>query len=131
EMTGGFSMPAGPRAIRESPITRIPFLSLFGITQSPAVCLGLACRTIEEFKQIALSKQDMFGTRLSDKVQAQVGLARAEALVRSARTYWYSEVEAAWSAAVDDFSLSLEGRAAVRIASLVADGLKMAAAGLV
>ena len=57
------------------------------------MCLGLARRAIDEFKQIALSKQDLFGTRLSDKVQAHVGLARAEALVRSARTYWYSEVE--------------------------------------
>ncbi len=94
-MTGGFSMPDGPRAVRDSAITRLPFLSLFGIVQSPPVCLGLARRAIDEFKQIALGKQDLFGTRLSEKVQAHVGLARAEALVRSARAYWYSEVESA------------------------------------
>jgi alkylation response protein AidB-like acyl-CoA dehydrogenase len=130
EMTGGFSMPDGPRPIRESPITRLPFLSLFGIVQSPAVCLGLACRTIEEFKQIALSKQDMFGTRLSDKVQAHVGLARAEALVRSAQAYWHGEVEAAWDTVVDGRALSLAERAGLRIASLAAVEQSVAAADL-
>lgn len=130
EMTGGFSMPDGPRAVRDSAITRLPFLSLFGIVQAPPVCLGLARRAIDEFKQIALSKQDLFGTRLSEKVQAQVGLARAEALMRSARTYWYSEVACAWSAASDGFSLSLEDRAAVRIASLTAVEQSVAAADL-
>ena len=131
EMTGGFAMPDGPRSVRDSAITRLPFLSLFGIVQSPPVCLGLARRAIDEFTQIALGKQDLFGTRLSDKVQAHVGLARAEALVRSARKYWYSEVEAAWSAAVDGFSLSLEDRAAVRIACLTAVEQSVAAADLV
>jgi alkylation response protein AidB-like acyl-CoA dehydrogenase len=130
EMTGGFSMPDGPRAVRDSAITRLPFLSLFGVVQSPPVCLGLARHAIDEFKQIALSKQDMFGTPLSEKVQAQVGLARSEALVRCARTYWYSEVEATWSAAVDGLSLSLEDRAAVRIASLVAVEQSVAATDL-
>lgn len=128
EMTGDFSMPEGPRALRESPLTRIPFLSLFGIVQSPPVCLGLAHRAIEEFKQIALGKQDMFGARLSDKVQAQVGLARAEALVRSARCYWYAEVEAVWNAAVGGRTISLEERAALRMASLVAVEHSVAAA---
>jgi indole-3-acetate monooxygenase len=128
EMTGGFSMPDGPHALRESPLTRIPFFSLFGVVQSPPVCLGLARRAIEEFKQIALGKQDLFGTRLCDKVQAQVGLARAEALVRSARTYWYGEVEAAWNAIVQDCALSMDHRAALRIASLAAVEQSVAAA---
>jgi alkylation response protein AidB-like acyl-CoA dehydrogenase len=130
EMTGGFSMPDGPRAVRDTAISGLPFLSLFGIVQSPPVCLGLARRAIDEFTQIAVSKQDLFGTRLSEKVQAQVRLARAEALVRSARTYWYSEVEAAWSAAVDGCSLSLEDRGAARIASLTAVEHGVAAADL-
>ena len=130
EMTGGFSMPDGPRAVRESAITRLPFLSLFGIVQAPPVCLGLARRVIDEFKHIAVSKQDSFGTRLSEKVQAQIGLARAEALARSARKYWYSEVEAAWTAVVGGFSLSLEDRAAVRLASLTAVEQSVAAADL-
>ena len=130
EMTGGFSMPAGPHALRQSPITRLPFLSLFGVIQAPPVCLGLARRVIEEFKTIALGKQDMFGARLSEKVQAQTGLARAEGFVGSARTYWYAAVEAAWNAAVRGGELSLEERARLRIASLVAVEQSLAAADL-
>jgi alkylation response protein AidB-like acyl-CoA dehydrogenase len=130
EMTGGFSMPAGPHALRQSPITRLPFLSLFGIVQSPPVCLGLARRVIEEFTRIACSKQDMFGARLSEKVQAQTGLARAAGLLGSARTYWYAAVEAAWDQAVHGCELSLEERAGLRIASLMAVEQTVAAADL-
>jgi alkylation response protein AidB-like acyl-CoA dehydrogenase len=130
EMTGGFSMQAGPYALRQSPITRLPFLTLFGIIQSPPVCLGLARRAIDEFKTIALSKQDMFGARLSEKVQAQTGLARAEGLLGSVRTYWYAAVEAAWNAAVLGCELSLEDRAGLRIASLMAVEQGVAAADL-
>ena len=68
--------------------------------------------------------------RLSEKVQAQVGLARAEALVRSARAYWYGEVETGWDAAVRGCALSLENRAALRIASLLAVEHSVAAADL-
>ena len=130
EMTGGFSMPDGPHALRESPITRLPFFSLFGLVQSPPVCLGLARRSIEDFKQIAVNKQDMFGARLSDSVQAQVGLARAEALLRSSRSYWYGEVQRAWNAVVDGDELSLEDRAGLRIASLTAVEQSVAAVDL-
>jgi indole-3-acetate monooxygenase len=49
-----------------------------------------------------------------------VGLARAEAQVRSARTYWYSEIAAIWDAALDGCDMTLERRAAVRLASLAA-----------
>jgi indole-3-acetate monooxygenase len=130
EMTGGFAMPDGPRALRESPITRIGFLTLFGIVQSPPVCLGLARRAIDEFKEIARSKQDMFGARLSEKVQAQTGLARAEALVGSARAYWYAEVRSIWDAVENKCELSLEQRARMRIASLMAVEQSVAAAEL-
>lgn len=130
EMTGGFSMPEGPRALRDYPITRLPFLTLFGLVQSPPVCLGLARRSIEEFKHIAATKQDMLGARLSDRVQAQVALARAEALLRSARAYWYAEVNKAWQATVNGRALSLGDRAELRIASLAAAEQSVAAVDL-
>ena len=130
EMTGRFSMPAGPWPVRESPITDIPFLTLFGVVQSPPVCLGLARRAIEEFNQLALTKQGLFGPKLSEQVQAQVGLARAEALVRSARTYWYDNIQATWDAATSGQEMTLEDRAAVRIASLTAAENSVAATDL-
>lgn len=127
EMTGGFSLPAGPRPVRDCVLTNIPFFSLFGIVQSPPVCLGLARRAIEEFRQLALTKQSAFGPRLSEQVQAQVGIARAEALVRSARTYWYENVQATWDAASQGRELSQEDRAAVRLACLTATENSVAA----
>jgi alkylation response protein AidB-like acyl-CoA dehydrogenase len=84
------------------------------------VCLGLARRAIEEFKELAITKQSAFGPRLSEHVQAQVALARAEALARSARSYWYDEVQAVWDTVVRGCALSLQDRAATRLASLIA-----------
>jgi alkylation response protein AidB-like acyl-CoA dehydrogenase len=131
EMTGRFVMPNGAQPVRQCVLTNIPFFTLFGIVQSPPVCLGLGRRAIEEFKQLALSKQGAFGgPRLSEQVQVQVGLARAEALLRSARSYWYENVQAVWEVATQGRDLSLEDRAAVRLASLTAGENSVAAVGL-
>jgi alkylation response protein AidB-like acyl-CoA dehydrogenase len=51
-------------------------------------------------------------------VQAQVGLARAEALLRSARSYWYENVERLWATVTGGDEVSLEDRTGVRLASL-------------
>ncbi|HLZ70565.1 MAG TPA: acyl-CoA dehydrogenase family protein [Dehalococcoidia bacterium] len=120
EMTGGFALPAGPRHVREVRLTNIPFFSLVGLAQSPPVCLGLARRAIEEFRQLALAKERPFGPRLSEQVQAQVGLAHAEALVRSARTFWYANVQAIWDAASRRCELTPEALAVLRLSCLTA-----------
>jgi indole-3-acetate monooxygenase len=120
ELTGHISIAEGVRAVRECVLAKIPFFTLVGIAQAPSVCLGLGRRAIEEFRQLALTKESMFGPRLSEQVQAHAGLARAEALVQSARAYWYANVQAVWDAAVRGCELSLEGRAAARLACLTA-----------
>jgi alkylation response protein AidB-like acyl-CoA dehydrogenase len=106
--------------LRETVIGRIPFMSIAGFAQVPPVVLGIARRALEEFKQLAQTKQSAFGgPRLAEQVQAQSGLARAEALVRAARTYWYTELETLWDAAVQDRPISAELRTAQRIANLL------------
>jgi alkylation response protein AidB-like acyl-CoA dehydrogenase len=130
EMTGAFSMPAGIRPERACILTYIPFLSLLCIAQSPPVCLGLARRAIEEFKDLALNKKSTFGPPMMEQVQAQEGLARAEALLRSARSYWYEEVEEAWEAAKAARPFSVQDRADLRIASLTAAENSVAAVDL-
>lgn len=120
EMTGAFAIPMGPVAVRERTMLRIPFMTMLGIIQSPAVCLGIARHAIEDFRQLALGKQGPFGPKLSEQVQAQVGLARAEALVRSARCYWFETVERLWESAETGTEIGLDARASVRIASLTA-----------
>jgi alkylation response protein AidB-like acyl-CoA dehydrogenase len=118
ELTGEFAMPAGPRAVRESPYAKVPFFSLLGLAQSPPVCLGLARRAVEEFTALALQKESMFGPKLKEQAQAQAGLARAEALVQSARCYWYERVEAFWAAAAGRHGPQISDRVSVRTASL-------------
>lgn len=120
EMTGACSIVEGPVPVQECVLANIPFLTLLAIAQSPPVCLGLARRAIEEFRQIALAKESAFGPRMSEQVQVQAGLARAEALLRSARAYWYEEVEKVWQAATDGHEFSLADRVAARLACLVA-----------
>jgi alkylation response protein AidB-like acyl-CoA dehydrogenase len=124
DMVGHATMgPSGPvlRPVRETVMTRIPFMTLAGVAQVPPVALGLARRALEEFQQLAQTKQSAFGgPRLAEQIHAQVALARAEALVRAARTYWYYELDTLWDAAVQNAPISLEQRAAQRIASLLA-----------
>lgn len=130
EMTGGFALPAGPQPARDCAFANVPFFTLLGVAQSPPVCLGLARRAIEEFRQLALTKQSAFGPRLCEQVQAHEGLARAEALVRSARSYFFDTADALWQAATETRAISAEERAAVRIASLTAAENSVAAADL-
>jgi len=114
--------PGGPvlHTVRDNTFARIPFMSIAGLAQVPPVVLGIARRAIEEFKLLAQTKQSAFGgPRLAEQVQAQTGLARAEALLRAARTYWYHEVETLWDAAVQNSPISLELRASQRIANLL------------
>jgi indole-3-acetate monooxygenase len=120
EMTGGFSMPEGPRPVRDCVLANIPFLSLFCMVQAPPVCLGLARRALEEFRSIALTKESPFGPPLREQGHAHTGFARAEALVRSARTFWYENVDAIWDAAVAGRAPTLDERAVIRLACLTA-----------
>jgi indole-3-acetate monooxygenase len=119
-LTGPFALPAGPKAVRVSNLTQIPFMTAVGIAQSPAVCLGIARHAIDEFQELALHKERPFGPKLSEQVQAQVGLARAEALLGSARSYWYENVEHLWTTATSGGEVSMEDRGRVRLASLTA-----------
>jgi alkylation response protein AidB-like acyl-CoA dehydrogenase len=131
QLTGGFALPMGVRAVRASALTRLPFFTLLCLAQAPPTCLGIARRAIEEFRALAPGKATPFGgPPLSEKAQAQAALARAEALVRSARVYWYENVDAAWDAAMDGRPLTLEEMASSRIASLMAAENSVAAVDL-
>ena len=120
ELSYPLALPAGPQPRRASTLTRIPFLTALAIALSPAVCLGIARRAVDEFRELSMGKERPFALRLSEQVQAQVGLARAEALVRSARSYWYQSVGAIWQKASTGEDISLEDRTGIRLAALTA-----------
>ncbi len=120
EMTGSMAIPEGPRPLRDSTLARIPFFTAVGIAQSPPVCLGIARHAIDAFRTLALAKERPFAPKLSEQVQAQEGLARAEAQLRAARCYWYAGVERLWATVSRGERVSLDERVNLRLASLTA-----------
>lgn len=117
-MTSSISMATGLPALRESAFTRIPFMTALTIGLVPAVSLGIARHAIDEFQVLACGKQRAPGIALSDTVQAQTGLARAEALVRSARAYWFDTVECLWRRLENGGQVNIQDQVAVRLAAL-------------
>jgi indole-3-acetate monooxygenase len=106
--------------VRPCALANVPFLSVLGVIQSPPVCLGVARHAIEEFRQLALTKESPFGPPMREQVQVHSGLAHAEALLRSARVYWYQNVESLWETASAGRNPSPDELVSVRLASLTA-----------
>ena len=90
-----------------------------------------AARVLWCRRDLALTKERPFSPKLSEQVQAQAGLARAEALLRSARSYWYENVEMIWDIARCGGQPSLADRTAARLASLTVAENSLAAVDLV
>ena len=120
ERTGEFGLPSGPRALRSSVATRFPFFCVLGLVQSPPVILGVARHALDEFRRMALGKERPFAGRLSDSASAQIGLARAEALLRGGRSFWFETVRCAYDRVASGGELTLEERATLKLASLSA-----------
>ncbi len=128
-LTGSFSL-AGPVPKQPSILARIPFMTLLGMVQAPPVCLGVARHAIEEFRTLALEKERPPSPRLAEQPEAQQAIGKAEALVRSARAYFYSAANEAWDTAAADQPFSFESRANIRLACLTAAENSVAAVDL-
>jgi alkylation response protein AidB-like acyl-CoA dehydrogenase len=99
------------------PLYSLPMPSLF-VTCIAAVVLGIARAALDDAHEIARTKRaGGTSTLLSEKAVAQVDMARAEALLRAARAYLFDEVTRLWECAQAGGRMSLEERAAVRLAS--------------
>ncbi len=120
ERTGGFTLLGGPAALRPSVMARFPFFCLLGLVQAPPVVLGVARHALEEFRQLALAKERPFSGRLSEQIATQEGLARAEALLRGGRSYWFETVRCAYDRVASGGELSHAERANLKLASLAA-----------
>ena len=81
----------------DRPLYRFPF---FGLLASPiaAISLGLARGAISTLESFASDKTPDGSRRsLANRPTTQVDMAKAEAMVRSARSYLYESVEAAYN----------------------------------
>ncbi|MGE0729067.1 MAG: hypothetical protein AB7O92_19310 [Acidimicrobiia bacterium] len=89
--------PSGPR--RDEPIFRVPFAAFAEATMA-AVALGIGRRLLGELAALARSKVPSFATDvLAHQAVAQDRFARATASLRSAESWWRSEVARLWEAA--------------------------------
>jgi alkylation response protein AidB-like acyl-CoA dehydrogenase len=111
KLAGPFALFPGASVQREGAMQRIPFPTLVVTMQVPPVSLGIARRAIEEFRETALTKMRPPAPPLAEQAMAQVAVARATALVESARAFYYGSIESLWEVAkAGDMSLDLRLR---------------------
>ena len=108
--------------------TPLPSTFVCGIA---ANMLGIARAALDDLIHLASTKVTAgAGPALRDRVPAQMDLARAEALMRSARAWLYQEVEALWDDVRSGQPVTMERRALVRLAAVTAGQNAMEAVNL-
>jgi alkylation response protein AidB-like acyl-CoA dehydrogenase len=95
---------------------RIPMFLLFACGFS-AVALGVARAALDEVIEIASGKTPRFAqSKLQDDPHTHERIGRAETQWRSARAFLHHTVDEVWQAVVDTDAITLEQRAALRMA---------------
>lgn len=95
---------------------RIPMFLLFACGFS-AVALGVARAALDEVIEIAAGKTPRFAhSKLKDDPHTHERIGRAETLWRAARAFLFRTVEEVWQAVVDTGGITLDQRAALRMA---------------
>jgi alkylation response protein AidB-like acyl-CoA dehydrogenase len=103
--------------VERGPLYAFPMLASFAVAKG-AVALGIARHAIDAFKEIARSKVPATKTNtLRERPTAQIDLAHAEALVRSARAFLYQSVEEGWRELLAGNPISQQLRALIRLAA--------------
>lgn len=101
---------------RRGPLWRFPGASWLGLG-FVSVGLGIARTAIETLKDLAGAKRPFLATGLlRERASVQVDVARAEALLRSARGFLHASVGEIWQGAVETRPATLEARALLRAA---------------
>jgi alkylation response protein AidB-like acyl-CoA dehydrogenase len=105
------------KEIPDRAIFRFPQFALLSHGVS-AVAMGIARASIRELIRLAAEKK-RYGTTvtLANRPHVQMEVARAEALLRSARAFFYETIDAAWSLAVTGAPVPLEARRDMRLSA--------------
>jgi indole-3-acetate monooxygenase len=98
---------------RPGPLYAFPLL--FQATHAP-IATGLGLAAIAAFKDLAQSKPTFVGTGLRDEAYVQTAVARAEALVGSARSYMLDILGDIWQTLLAGDPLSSDQQARFRLA---------------
>jgi indole-3-acetate monooxygenase len=106
----------GRPPVVDSPLYRFSFLGALALGVA-SVTIGLARRAIDELAALG-AKRPMGSSRtLAERAPAQAELARAEAAVRSARSFVREAVDQAWTVAADEGAMTDELKGLIRLAA--------------
>lgn len=101
----------------ERPLYAFPHFGLLAMGIA-AIALGLARAAIGELVSFAAHKTPVGSRRhLAERPSAQAEVAEAEALLRSARAFFYESLEAAFARACTDGRIPVEARRDLRLAT--------------
>ena len=113
---GRWAVLGGP-PVADGPLYRFSFFGALALGVA-AVAVGLAQRAISELVALAVVKAPQGSSRpLADRAPVQADVARAEALLRSARALVHDAVGAAWTTVVAGDRNTVDERWAVRLAA--------------
>ena len=106
-----------PAAPFDGPLYRLP-APVATYTIIAPVALAIASNAIRELRDIATTKVPLGSMKTArDRGAVQSAVAEAEAMVRSARVFFYDTLETAWSRALAREPFTLEHRADLMLAS--------------
>jgi len=101
----------------DRPLYAFPQFGLLGMGIA-AVALGLARAAIDELVEVAGGKTPSgSGRPLAARASAQLDVSRAEAMLRSARAFYYEAIDDAWQSAVEGGGIEVEHRRDIRLAT--------------
>ncbi|MFT4656945.1 MAG: alkylation response protein AidB-like acyl-CoA dehydrogenase [Ilumatobacter sp.] len=111
------TMRPGSAPVAQSRLARFPNFTLLAAGVA-AVGLGVARRSLDELRDIAHGKHPQFSARtLAENGFTQIEFARAEATLRSARSFLLDEVATAWDQVESGEPVSVEQRTLIRLAA--------------
>jgi indole-3-acetate monooxygenase len=100
-----------------SPLYRFPIFAFFALSIA-AAALGNARGAVADLQALAGVKVGLGSTRtLAQRAATWSGVAQAEASLRAARAFYYQAIDDAWAAAQSAEPVSVELRAALRLAA--------------
>jgi alkylation response protein AidB-like acyl-CoA dehydrogenase len=106
-----------PPAPFDGPLYRLPAPAATYTVVAP-VALAIAAGAIRELREIVTKKVPLGSTKTArERGAVQAAVAEAEAMLRSARTFFYDGLAAAWRRAVAGEPFSLEHKADLMLAS--------------
>jgi alkylation response protein AidB-like acyl-CoA dehydrogenase len=101
----------------EVPLYRFPMFAFFALSIA-AAALGNARGAVEDLQALAVGKVGLGSSRtVAQRAATWSVVAEAEASLRAARAFYYQAIEDAWDAAQSAESVSVELRAALRLAA--------------